>query len=131
MLANRRQGGFALFDVLMALFLFSLGFAAVYGLRESTYAETRTAIMQTEAVNLAQTQLESLLAHSWSENLRLKRVIPGEVLENTNGFYNLQTEAAWTAVPGLLKVKVRIDWPEGVKRRNYELEGLYYVESGE
>lgn len=125
-----RQRGFALFDVLIALFLFSLGFTALYGLRESTYAEMRAGMMLTEAANIAQTQMESLRAHSWTENISAGRVIPGGLVEGNYGLFHLQTAAAWQGLPWLLDVKVRVDWPEGSSRRSYELEGLYYVESG-
>lgn len=130
-LSENRQRGFVLFDVLMALFLFGLGFAALYGLKEAAYAETRAAISLTEAANVAQAQLETLLSHSWTENISSGQVIPGGLVARKDGPFQVQTTAAWGEVPWLLNVKVLVDWPEGQTRRSYELEGLYDVESSE
>lgn len=129
--AERSRSGFALIDVLLALFLFSLGFAALYGLEEAALAETRAAVTLTEAANQAQTRMENLLSHSWIDNLSTGRIIPGGLVKSDEGFFQIQTASAWGELPWLLKVTVRVEWTQGKHRRSYELEGLYYVESSE
>ncbi|HBP63077.1 MAG TPA: hypothetical protein DD730_02115, partial [Desulfosporosinus sp.] len=58
-----------LFDVLLALFLFSIGVAVLFGLTEAGVSEARQASTLMEGANLAQKKIEQLAVHPWSDNI--------------------------------------------------------------
>lgn len=55
----KRDSGFVLLDVLLALFLFTMGFAAVYGLSHAAFKEGEEALNLTQAANIAQELMET------------------------------------------------------------------------
>ena len=75
--------GYILLDVLLAIFLFSLGFAVLYGLTEGALVETRQASSLMEAANLAQKEMDQLSAHSWRENINRQACLPGGTVEGS------------------------------------------------
>lgn len=120
--------GYILFDVLLALFLFSLGFAALFGLTESAVSESRQSSALLEGANLAQAKLDQLAARSWSDNIARQACIPGEIVEGNEGKFHWLIRSDWDDIPQLLRISVEVRWSEGGKPSSYKLESLYAVE---
>lgn len=121
------SGGYALTDVLLAVFLFTLGFTVLYGLTEGAYQETQRAANLTEAANLAQAKLDQLAAHEWQENIAAGKCIPGSSVEGKDGKYSWAVNAQWEVLPNLLKVRVTVQWQENGGPRSYSLESVFYA----
>jgi hypothetical protein len=122
---GRRDQGFVLLDVVFALFLFTLGFTALYGLTEGAIHETQQALNFTEAANTAQNLMEDLSAHSWSENLTERRCIPGENVEGENGRFSWRIFSDWETPGELLKIQVTVIWKENGRDQSYSLDTLF------
>lgn len=117
-----------MFDVLLALFLFSLGFAVLFGLTEGAVFEARQASTLLEGANLAQEKLEQLAVHAWSENIASQACIPGGMVEGHEGKFHWLIHSEWEDIPELLKVSVEVRWMERGNPYQYKLESLYAVE---
>ena len=117
-----------LFDVLLALFLFSLGFAVLFGLTEGAVSEARQAATLMEGANLAQKKLEQLAVHAWSDNIAQQTCIPGETVEGNEGKFHWLIHSEWDDIPELLRVSVEVRWTERGNPYQYKLESLYAVE---
>jgi hypothetical protein len=122
---EKKRNGYVLYDVLMALFLFSLGFAAIFALDEAAIRETREAITLNQAVNLAETTLEKLAADSWRENILSGACVPGGRIQGSEDGFRWTFEADWTGPAGLLRVCLSVEWQEDGKSKIYVLESLY------
>lgn len=120
--------GYVLFDVLLALFLFSLGFAVLFGLTEEAVFESRQAATLMEGANLAQRKLEQLTAHTWSDNITRQVCIPGGTVEGNEGKFHWLIVSNWDDIPQLLRVSVEVRWTERGNPAWYKLESLYAVE---
>ncbi|AGA69878.1 hypothetical protein Desdi_2454 [Desulfitobacterium dichloroeliminans LMG P-21439] len=127
MTINRNQG-FVLLDVVLALFLFTLGFAALYGLSESAIKEAEQALRITEAANKAQSILESLAGDSWRDNINAGRCLPGGEVEGWEGIFRWTIDADWELPEELIRVRVEIAWLEQGSVRVYCLENLYAMQ---
>ena len=120
--------GYVLFDVLLALFLFSLGFGALFGLYEGAARESQHAANLLEAANVAQKRMDQLAIHPWRDNLAQQLCIPGGIVEGSEGRFTWQIRSEWDVNPQLLKVNVEVIWTEKGKASHYSLESLYAVE---
>lgn len=120
--------GYVLFDVLLALFLLSLGFAALFDLTESALSEARQASSLLEGANLAQAKLDRLAAHSWSNNIARQACIPGGLVEGDEGKFHWLIRSDWADIPQLLRVSVEVRWSDGSRPSSYLVESLYAVE---
>jgi Tfp pilus assembly protein PilV len=120
--------GYVLFDVLLALFLFSLGFAVLFGLTEGAVSEARQASSLMEGTNLAQKKLEELSAHAWADNIAQQACIPGGTVEGNEGKFHWKIVSNWDDIPQLLRVSVEVRWTERRNPAVYKLESLYAVE---
>ena len=120
--------GYVLFDVLLAVFMFSLGFAGIYGLTESAVAEARQAADLLEAANLAQKTMDSLTVRGWPENIAAGVCLPGSIVTKQEGKFRCQISTVWDEVPQLLRVSVDVHWLERGTPIIYKLESLYAVE---
>lgn len=127
MIPKTREQGFVLLDVVFALFLFGLGFTALYGLTEGANQETQQVFNRTEAANRAQNLMENLSAHSWSENLAVGRCIPGGSVEGRDGQFQWEIVSDWEIPSELLRVQVIISWRERGKVQNYALHTFFFV----
>lgn len=114
--------------MLLALFLFSLGFAVLFGLTEGSVSETRQAASLMEAANLAQKKLEQLAVHAWSDNIARQACIPGGTVEGNEGNFHWTVRSDWDDIPQLLRVSVEVRWVERGNPSWYKLESLYAVE---
>lgn len=119
--------GFVLLDVVLALFLFTFGFAALFGLSESALGETEQALRLTEAANYAQNIMESLAVEPWLDNINEGRCIPGGAVEGREGLFHWKVYSAWDIPDELLRVRVEISWLEQGRMQSYELESLYAI----
>jgi hypothetical protein len=120
--------GYVLFDVLLALFLFSLGFAVLFGLTEGAVAEARQAANLMEGANLAQKKLDQLAVHTWSDNIARQACIPGGTVEGNEGIFHWLIVSNWDDSPQLLRISVEVLWTERGNPAGYKLESLYAVE---
>ncbi len=117
-----------LFDVLLALFLFSLGFAVLFGLTEGAVSEARQAASLMDGANLAQKKLEQLAVHAWRANIATQACIPGGTVEGNEGKFHWVIVSNWDDIPQLLRVSVEVRWTERGNSARYKLESLYAVE---
>ncbi len=120
--------GYVLFDVLLALFLFSLGFAVLFGLTEGGVSEARQATTLMEGANLAQKKMDQLAVHAWSDNIARQACIPGGTVEGQDGKFHWLIVSDWGDIPQLLRVSIEVRWMERGNPYQYELESLYAVE---
>ncbi|MGI6118966.1 MAG: hypothetical protein ACOYIB_00050 [Desulfosporosinus sp.] len=125
---QKTSQGYVLFDVLLGLFLFSLGFAVLFGLTEGAVSEARQAASLMEGANLAQKTMDCLTAQGWSENIATGACLPGDTVEGNEGRFYWQVRTDWDDIPQLLRVSVEISWFERGKPARYKLESLYAVE---
>jgi hypothetical protein len=121
-------GGYALIDVLMALFLFSMSFIVLYGLTETSNIKSQQATNLTKAVNIAWNTMERLSGQSWAENLAKNKCIPGDTVVGSEGLFEWAIYADWDIYPELLEVETEVKWLENGKIRSYHLGSLYYVD---
>ncbi len=115
-------------DVLLAVFLFSLGFATLYGLYERALAEAHQSLSLMEAANLAQMKMEQLAAQSWRDNIDAQRCLPGRTVEGNEGNLQWRIDSNWEDIPQLLRVKVNVHWIERETSEYYQIESLFEVE---
>ena len=125
---NQSSKGYILLDVLLAVFLFSLGFAALYGLSEGALNETREAASLAAAANLAQSRMEELAAHGWRETINSQACIPGGTVEGSEGAFHWIIRANWDDIPQLLRVNVEVRWFEQGVPVSYQIESLFEVD---
>lgn len=122
------EKGFVLLDVMLALFLFTVGFAALYGLSEKALSEADQALRLTEAANHAQNIMESLGAESWQDNIQRGSCIPGGEVEGSEGFFRWKVYSEWDIPNELLRVRVEVSWLEQGRVQIYTLESLYAMQ---
>lgn len=120
--------GYVLLDVLLAVFLFSLGFAVLFGLTEGAVSEARQAATLMEGANLAQKKLDQLAVHVWNDNIARQVCIPGGTVEGNEGKFHWLITSDWDDIPQLLRVRVEVRWSERGNPARYQLESLYAVE---
>lgn len=127
---NTKKGeqGFLLLDVVFALFLFTLGFAALYGLTEGAIQEAQQVSNLTEAANYAQYVMEDLAAHPWTENFAEGSCTPGETVEGQKGRFQWKVVSEWETVGELLSVQVEVSWQEKRKIQKYSLVTLFSIQ---
>lgn len=123
-----QKQGYILLDVLLALFLFSLGFAALFGLTEGALAESRQGATLLEGANLAQKKLDQLAAQRWDNNIARQACIPNGTVEGNEGKFHWLIASTWDDIPQLLRVSVEVRWSEEENLGWYKLETLYDVE---
>lgn len=128
--AEKREDfqGYALLDVLLAVFLFSLGFTVLFSLTKGAVLEAQQAADLLEGVNLAQKKLDQLAVHVWQDNIKQQVCIPGGTVEGSEGKYHWLIESNWDDSPQLLRVRVEVEWSNGGSPASYQLESLYAVE---
>lgn len=122
---TKMDSGFVLVDVLLALFLFTLGFASVYGLSTGALKEGEEALRITEGANIAQNIMESLASEDWDVNLATGKCIPGGVVQGEEGFFQWEITAEWIIPERLLQVNVKTAWPERGKTQKYSLSSMF------
>jgi Tfp pilus assembly protein PilV len=128
MIPKVNENGFALLDVVFALFLFTFGFVTFYGLTQGAIQENQEVFNLTEAANFAQNLMEELSAHPWSENLSQGKCIPGENVEGQDGRFQWKVNSEWEVPNELLKVQITVYWKEKGKVQNYSLDTLFSVQ---
>ena len=126
--SHSANSGYVLFDVLLALFLLALGFAAVFGLIEEAAAQSRQAMNLLEGANFAQSKLDQLAVHSWSDNIAGQACRPGSIVEGSAGKFHWVVKAEWEDSLNLLRVKVLVRWSDLGTPLSYTLESLYAVD---
>lgn len=125
---TKTSQGYVLLDVLLATFLFSLGFAALFGLTQGAVSEARQATALMEGANLAQNKLDHLAVHAWSDNIANRACIPGGSVEGYEGKFSWLIQSEWEGGPQLMRVSVEVRWTERGNPFQYKLESLYAVE---
>lgn len=124
---NKYKNGFVLIDALIALFLLTTSFAALYGLTEGALQNSREALATTEVANIAQNLMEQLSAQPWTDNLAEGKCIPGGNVQGSENGYQWNISSEWEEENILLKVTTQVTWPKKGSLSTYELTSLYYV----
>jgi len=125
---HKTSQGYVLFDVLLGLFIFSLGFAVLYGLTEGAVSEARQASTLMEATNFAQKKLDQLAVRNWNDNIAQQACIPGGTVEGNEGKFRWSIYSEWQDIPQLLRVSVEVRWVDRGNAAWYKLESLYVVQ---
>ena len=120
--------GYILLDVLLALFLFSLGFAVLFGLTEGALYESRQGATLLEGANLAQKKMDQLAVQVWNNNITRQDYLPDGTVEGNEGQFHWLIVSDWDDTPQLLRISVEVRWSEGGNPAWYKLESLYDVE---
>ena len=120
--------GYILLDVLLALFLFSLGFAVLFGLTEGALYESRQGATLLEGANLAQKKMDQLAVQVWNNNIARQDCLPDGTVEGNEGQFHWLIVSDWDDTPQLLRISVEVRWSEGGNPAWYKLESLYDVE---
>lgn len=128
LVSDKGKKGYALVDVLMALFLFSIGFSVVYSLTETAVSENQQAANLTQAMSIAQKTMDRLAVRPWSENLAEGECIPGETVTGCEGLFDWTLYAEWDEYPELLNIEMEVEWLEKGDARSYHLGSVYYVD---
>lgn len=123
-----RNAGFVLVDVLIALFLWTTGFSALYGLTEGAIQNSREALVMTEAANLAQGKMEQLSARPWTQNFAEGRCIPGSEVKGSDQGLQWSVQAEWESNNVLLKVTTQVTWLKKGIPAAYTLTTLFFVQ---
>jgi len=123
-----KQRGYALFDVLIAISLLTLGFAAIYSLTESAVKQTQEGKNLLEAANIAQSQMDEFMATSSLDNNLQGPYVPGSTVEGEDGSFHWQVRTWWDETPSLLRVEVEVSWLEAGRTRRLVLRGMSDVE---
>lgn len=123
-----RNAGFVLVDVLIALFLWTTGFSALYGLTEGAIQNSREALVMTKAANLAQDKMEQLSARPWSQNFAEGKCIPGSEVKGSDQGLQWSVQAEWESDNVLLKVTTQVTWLKKGIPATYILTTLYFVQ---
>ena len=125
---KRQKNGFVLIDALIAVFLLSTSFAALYGLTEGAIQNSREALATTEAANLAQNLMEQLSAQPWSDNFAEGKCIPGGKVQGTESGFQWIITSEWELENVLLEVTTQVTWPKKGHLSTYDLTTLFYLE---
>jgi len=120
--------GYVLFDVLLGLFIFSLGFAVLFSLTEGAISEAQQASTLMEGTNLAQKKMDQLAVRNWRDNIARQACIPGGTVEGNEGKFHWIIHSEWEDIPQLLRVSVEVRWIERGNPSGYILESLYAVQ---
>jgi len=128
LVSDKGKKGYALVDVLMALFLFSLGFSVLYSLTETAVSENQQAANLTQAVSIAQQTMDRLAVRPWSENLAEGKCIPAEPFTGCEGLFDWTLYTEWDENPELLNIEMKVEWLEKGDIRSYHLGSVYYVD---
>jgi len=123
--------GYVFIDVLIAIFIFALGFAGLYSLTEEAVRNTQSSMNLAQAVSLAQSKLETAGNAFIHQRLFEGYISPGEGVHGTEDKLSWNLDSEWTEVPNLLKIKVQIRWQENRKNMVYDIESLFYIPSSD
>lgn len=118
---KKKDSGFVLLDVLLALFLFTTGFAAVYGLSIGALKEGEEALNLTKAANIAQELMETFASEVCGTGNR----IPDGIMQGKKEEYHWQITTEWIIPEKLLQVNVHITWLERGRTQGYKLTSLF------
>jgi len=112
----------------MGIFLFSIGFAGLYGLTEAAVQQTQEGKNLIEAANLAQSIMDELANQGWGDKLAAGLYVPGNPVEGESGIFHWTVTTEWDGVPSLLRVNVEVSWPESGGSQSVVLRGMFDVE---
>ncbi|MGI6449526.1 MAG: type IV pilus modification PilV family protein [Desulfitobacteriia bacterium] len=124
-LKNSHQG-YLLLDILVGIFIFSLGFAVILGIINSAALANAQSNHYLQAVNLASSAMDELLAKLEEDSVFCYTYLAGADVEKIGNF--TQTINMVWETADLLLVTVQMEWPERGEVRDYYLESLFYVQ---
>ncbi|AHF07424.1 type IV pilus modification PilV family protein [Desulfitobacterium metallireducens] len=125
---KHEEYGFVLIDALIAIFLLTMSFAALYGLTEGAIQNSREALATTEAANLAQNLMEQLSTQSWPDNFAEGKCIPGGKIQGSENGFQWSIFSEWELENVLLKVTTQVSWPKKDHLSIYDITTLYYLQ---
>lgn len=117
--------GYIVLDILLGIFIFSLGFAAAWEINVSAVLINGQAENMFKAVNLAESTVEELYSDLQEDGCLADLYTMGEIREQ-EGLFNKVIRANWET-PNLLLIEVEVEWVERERHKEYCLESYCYV----
>lgn len=136
----KKQGGFTLVEVLIALAVFSVGVLAIAALQVTAIRGNSLSSHLTEATTLAGDRIETLMNLEYSaaatdpllQETSVDGLLASEEVaadhwrpftsESSNVTYNVSWNIAPDAATSALTVRVIVTWTEGVVQRSFALD---------
>lgn len=112
-------------DVLIGLFIFSLGFAVMLALINTAYIKNSHTDHTLQAVNLASSTVEEITAVLLDDPSAVYRYLSGTTRDES-GLFTRMVCCEWDS-PNLLKITVKISWTELEDQKEYKLSYLHYI----
>ncbi|UWG95735.1 hypothetical protein LPY66_12510 [Dehalobacter sp. DCM] len=117
--------GFVYLDIIVALFIFGLGFAVIFGSVQASYLKQSHTERYLDAVNLASSTLNEVVDDVDEDPAAAAAYLEGEH-KHVVGFYNVVIKTEW-AEADLLSVTVEVTWLEQGRNKNYHVQSLCHV----
>jgi len=125
---KRKTNGLTLIEVIIAIFVLSMGFLSVVQLYPLGIKTSRISYHQTVASSLGQEKIEEMLSKSYDEVTDIAR-------EKLNNLYEWQADVSFVdpeanlveiqTDKGVKKIKVTIYWNEGQAQKEFNINTLY------
>jgi type IV pilus assembly protein PilV len=125
---KRKTEGLTLIEVIIAIFVLSMGFLSVVQLYPLGIKTSRISYHQTIASSLGQEKIEEMLSKSYDEVTDVAR-------EKLNNLYEWQADVSFVdpeanlaeiqTDKGIKKIKVTIYWNEGQAQKEFNINTLY------
>lgn len=124
---RRNTRGFIYLDIVIALFIFGLGFVVVVGIVNAAYLKNSHTTNYLKAINLASSAMDTTLSIIEEDASSVAVYLNGQV-SNQAGSYDVNIRAEWENVDlGLINVTVAVDWMERGNSKKYLLYRLYHL----
>ena len=118
--------GYIMLDILLGLFLFSIGFAVVWGLNTSSVFKSAQMEKSLQAINLAASTIDELHTVFKQDRARISNYTSLDVEDKQGAFYRV-IRAEWVS-KDLLLLAVEVRWTDRSTEKQYYLESYYYAE---
>lgn len=119
--------GYIMLDIVLGLFIFGMGFAAVWGLNTAAVIGSAQLDSSLKAINLASSTVDELYCRFGDDRAYIDYYCSVEVNDRVERFDRSIT-AQWETMD-LLLLTVEIRWLERGVSKDYSLESYYYAHS--
>ena len=121
-IARRRQAGFTLIEILIALMITTVGLVVISGLFVTGSKGTAYARHATEASVLAEDRLEALLVTPTAQLTSGSDQVDGQGLPVTDGGFTRTWTVDWAT--DVARIAVRVSWRDGAHDRALEFKTM-------
>lgn len=124
---RRNTLGFIYLDIVIALFIFGLGFVVMVGIINAAYLKNSHTTNYLKAINLACSAMDTTLS-ILEKDASSAAVYLNNHVSNNVGSYNVDIRAEWKNTDlGLINVTVAVDWMERGNSKKYLLYRIYHL----